>query len=243
MNGIGLITTSNQATQLSGLTVFIYCFFVSSVKTSGNELISDFDINEAKHKFSSYDPIEVGEAVRELRKNKLIKIDEGTIIVGSFVEKTRKLFNGNEISLSAETSLIRQYSEEYLNATKTGIRFSLAEKACNDILKLLQDIDIFTSKEFIKLFSLAYEIFTQEKHREFLDKEYGQMKNFIKLYDGVTATKLVLNFIFNHNKWCKHPSIGNLLYFKDDIFEFTMKKNKKVGMREVEKTELYEGGF
>jgi hypothetical protein len=74
--------------------------------------------------------------------------------------------------------------------------------------------------DFVTLFKISYEVTYQDNHREFLAKEYGQMKNFIKLYDVQTCIKIIVAYTTSAEDYSKSfPTIPSLVYLKDDIYK------------------------
>lgn len=84
---------------------------------------------------------------------------------------------------------------------------------------------------FVDLFLAYSQIFFMEEPRSAMSKEYGQMKTLMKLYPPDKIVTMMFYYIKNSNNYGKKaPSIGGLLFHKDDIFS-------KLQTRKVESDE------
>lgn len=71
---------------------------------------------------------------------------------------------------------------------------------------------------FVELFTVVSQLFFLEPPRQPLQKEYGQMKTLISLYNSEQLVRMIFYYILNSDKYGgSFPSIGGLLYNKDKI--------------------------
>lgn len=236
MNLLSRVSKESDALKISGLTSLVYFLLISNASSEDETLWSEYIFDDVLEKLKDFSEEAINESLDELVSKELIveeTIDEVTYFdVGTDIDKIKKLYVGIPVSIKDDFKGLIKLSEGFKHIAKSGRLASLAKRTNIEIVNL-SDVtpNKYDMKTFMKLFSLCYECTHQEAYREFQKKEFGQMKNFIKVFDSATAIKIIIKFSLNFDVWCKSMSIGNLLFFKDDIYTSMKGDFKKEKMR------------
>ena len=226
MNGIKFI----GSTSFMDFKAVVYAYVVSNITSEGDDLVSKFSVEDIIDTFSEID--DAGKIIRELKRDKFFTIKDGYIYVGTCTDGIKRLYNGQENSLKEDFAKVYAFCDSYIEDCK-GIRKSIAIKLKEDI-QSIENLPKYAQRDLMKLYVLVHTAYLQDNPREFQDKEYGQMKSLMKIYDTPTCIRLIIAFLLSYDKWCKFPSIGNMLYYKDDIFGSLSSSSRRTKMRSAD---------
>ncbi len=224
-----------KAIQLKG---FLYFVLLTSVKVERAVLWSEYELSDLVAKMSQEEEI-VEDALQVLVDEGYVEITRRRIKVGYVTDGVKKLFTPkSNISTEAEFKKLRELSADYLDATISSAKKSAAKILIDTVGSYEgKPVETYTVRDFVLIFGMAYEAVFQQDHREFMEKEFGQMKTLVKLYNNSVLLKMVLTYTIYFERWGKTPTIASLLYNKDEIFSFITDNSKK------KSKEVHEKGF
>lgn len=229
MNGIPFLRTTSAIYNVITNKEVVYLYIISTIHAERRYLVSEYEIIDLYSRFKNIPQDDIDKVIEELTQEGLIECTTTRIIVGINGD-VKELFSGkSKISIEENFEEMHSLLSDY-------------KKACphkRTVNKLLDELiqykekraDKYNIQDFVQLFRICYEIIYQDTCREFSAREYGQMKNFVKLYDTQTAIKVLLTFCAKHTNWTNTLSIQNMVYFKDDVYAYINLKVKKVVSR------------
>lgn len=228
MNVIPILSKESELFSELQLRNVIYLYLLSTVKVERGNLLSEHEVGDLHSRFKFFESVDVAQALRELEDSSVILIKKGKIQVGTVSDSVKKLFYGKDADCSKDYEAILKYAEEFISSTKSSVRTNMARKVLSD-LQTMRDkaLPEMTTKDFIFLFRACYEAVMQDYHREFVSREFGQMKNFQSLYDNVTAVKMIIHFCIHFSKYSKTLNVASLTFHKDSIYTAVKGKTKK----------------
>ena len=195
----------------------LYCIILSDCVKQAPDVISNYSVRDLLDTFDETEDFDVANLLKELIKEKKVKINSGTIIIGATDGKRVSLLCDNVMDLTSEFSLINDKLSKYTRTLGKGIAQHLAARV--DVL-LKKDVGLYSISDFISLFSLCYEVSYQEKPRSFTGKEVGVLKNLSKNYKGSHLFRMIVHYIFYYEQYFKSgvASISGLAYKKDVVY-------------------------
>ncbi len=212
------------------IKALVYMLLLSKVYAEDGSLISSYDEQDI-FKLVPSDEEAVESALEELYEEELTSYEEGDarIYVGYVTDDGhKKLFTGVKMSsIQDEFEPLLQAAKEYEQSVESKVSKSKART----LLKKVQEYAELPPSGLrvpvlVDFFGLCYNVFMQEEYRPFQQKEYGQMKSLVKLYDNVTVVRIIIRFFDKLDKFTNTPSIGNMLYVKDKVYATFNSKQK-----------------
>ena len=240
MNCITLLTKESEIFSEVSAKVIVYMYLISTAKVERGGLYSELSIEDIQNRFRFISESEVDEAIAELLEEELIARKKAKIQVGTVSEGVKKLFIGIKTDVESFYKHVYKYADDFMRSTKSSTRNNMARKLKSE-LEAFEEMSPakMNGKDFVILFRVCYEIVCQDYHREFMAKDFGQMKNFTRLYDNVTVVQMILYYCAYYEKWGKAPTIASLVYNKDEIY----KEIKGKAIKKSIKREDDESGF
>jgi hypothetical protein len=239
MNCLKLLSKDNPILTDLPLKSLLYVTLVSKAYAQDEWLVSSYDYDDI-FRFLPFGGDSIEDSFQELISEKLIEFDEDTnlIYIGYVTQDgQKKLYTGTGlVDIEYELSPVVEAAEDYIAACKSKIGKGTAQALLKEVKSFIEKpLSTLNVPALVDFFGDCYHIFMQEEHRNFQQKEYGQMKNLTKLYDNVTVVRLIIRFFTNLHQFTDTPSIGNLLYAKDKVYtSLTGGKKAKVNYKDDE---------
>lgn len=238
MNLINKITESSAIFDKVAFRYAVYFYLISDVSAAEDELYSNVAREDVYLKFRKIKQDIVENAIEKLIAEKLIESvafgSDEWLMVGIIVDGVNKLFSVEgepEDIFKPVNDAIENYFSEASGYVKAKARI-VKTKFQNLQNKKISE---YVHYDFVAFFKVCYEAFFQEDAREFMKKEHGMLKSLINSYDSVTVCKMIIYYFMHSEKYGKAPSLGILLYKRDEVYMHMKGKNKpvrsKTGMR------------
>lgn len=221
------------------LKYVIFCYLCSEAFDfeEDNAVYSKYNRESVTTKFKHYSDEDISEAFEELKAEGLISIVDGDddieyIAIGVCSgDGLCKLFGASETSLEDFIREVNNAIASYI-ADCSGVQIAFAKKAKDDFEVLsARSPNEYKHYDFVKLFLLCFEVFLQERPREFMEKEHGQLKQLRKAYDAVTLFKMIVYYFANSNSFGKYVNLNTLVYKKDEVYQKMKGVSKKRGSK------------
>lgn len=204
----------------------VYFFLLSETVVEDGKVYSAMDEDRLYDKFSRWE-LELPEVENTLQSLGLVEFEKGGLyIVGEMKGRQRVLFKpqlAEVVNSDKEFEVLQESVDAWLSSAKTTNRKSYIEAIYESIESVRNEVSKtaprFGPRELVLFFGSVYEIHNQVAHREFMNKEFGQMKTVLNLYSPQIAVKMVLHYIANvelYHKW--PPTISSFLHYKDEIY-------------------------
>jgi len=218
MNGFSLIKPDSAIHTLGSKELLVYSFFIADVRKEDDALISSREEYEVSERLSFIDAQDAEHVTNYLEKKGLISIKRGIVYVGTCVDNQKNLFSGNVVDLSNEFKLLVRKARAYSRTALSPVTSSHAKRMGIAIETFSEkELSKLTVKDFYAMYNMAYTVIEQAEPREFTGKEWGQLKQFMGLYDKATALKVMLNYMLYYEKFGKTLSLGSMIFYKDDV--------------------------
>lgn len=91
-----------------------------------------------------------------------------------------------------------------------------------------------TNKEVSEFYQKTHHLVNQQECRNFTSKEYGQIKNLLKLFSVKDALDMIIEFFVNGQEYYKYPAVSLFIYHKDALYGKIKNLNIKVQQRKRE---------
>lgn len=236
MNGIKYIYPDSEALTLKSLALVVYTFYVSEIKIVEDTIISAYQHADI-YDYLKFPEDSIDSSIAEIQAKGIMSIKKGVVYLGTAEGKLKTLFKGKKLDTSKEFKQLLKFAETYYQDASSKVTKNQA-LTCKSKISSLQDKSPYDYKifDFAGLFAAGYETIYQAPYREFTQKEWGQVKKFVDLYDKPMALKMLLGYILYYEKFTNTLSVGNLLYYKDEINSLINKSTTKTTYDE-------EGGF
>jgi hypothetical protein len=221
MNALNKIGTNNLLYRELSKKHLVYAFLLSNVEKIDGYIRCVYTVESVLELFNYIPYNEVKKALKELISEEVINIENDMIILGTYVGRTLKFFEGKRDSFDKELNILYSYADAFIKDSVGTARQSAIRKLKEDIIKLFEkNIDKWNTYDFATLYTLAYTVYFQDFHRPLQDKEIGQIKHLCKLYDNITLVKIIIHYVVNNENYGRSlPTIGLLLYNKDVIYQ------------------------
>jgi len=237
MNGLKIIRNSSKLAKELEPHLIVYFFLLTRVFSVEEKLMSDYSPVGVERELKQFN---VASALDELIKLGYIQVDnEDNIYVGEIVKDEPVLFsNVSENSdISDIISELWDLWKSYNSECKIGGKVSPAN-SCKVILTNLENnkVDNWSRSDMRNFFRLVYELWHQEKYREFIVKDNAQFKKLDQIYEQAVLARMIYYFMRHYPELGKKtlPDIGNLLFHKDTVFNKVT--TKRITKREYKST-------
>lgn len=238
-NLIPSIFKDNPLMSELSLKHLVYFFIISNATTTGKKIYSEYSYSDVLNKLN-YEMDDVKNAIEELAEEGVIIVRREDIQVGSVVglKSIRKLFTGIEEENKSNNlfSSIESNHKVFMVALEGTSKYYEVENLETKIKKLKnKEFSAWVMADYMDLFSLSYTCMFQEFYREQTPKEFGQMRNLVKVYDTVTLIKMIIYYTCNSESIHKKglPEIGLLLYHKNTVYSQIAKSKVTEKVRHV----------
>jgi hypothetical protein len=229
MNGISLINPHCDYIAAIPIHQIVYFCVISSVTVLDDDAIaSNYDLLSLHKRLQEFGESKVSQAVDKLKMKGLLDFRDGEIVVGYVEDGIKKLFEDNkEHDLAKEKEYLEVVLDDFFKVCKKRGKKAFFNSVADLINDTLQKTK-FTLQDLTEFYKAIYQVVLQQQHPELTVKEFGQMKNLMKRYDGIIIIKMVIEFVKNSELYVKElPFIGGLLYHKDKVYSAIKKQTKK----------------
>jgi hypothetical protein len=232
-----------KGTEINFLVHSIYILLLSSTVVNGENIYSDYTRENLLDFFGSqFGDEQVIQAIEVLEEKQFISQEQGgdfdIFLLGYVDGRSYYLLEETEDSFSFEEIFKPVYAliDSWHDAASTKGRKSVI-KGYSDFLDKLCTKDDITIPDYVEFFGVVYAAQNQVEHREFMQKEYGQIKTIYNLYEYDVAFQIITEYILNTEAYHKHPpTIASLLHYKDEIYSKLYKVSRKEQLRTKENT-------
>jgi hypothetical protein len=246
MNFLPKINSDSAILGYMPLRYILYCFLLTDCLQEEDEHVvySCYDNTHLYKKFRQFTATQIDEAIDELVEEGLITIEDTFIHVGVCSgDGLCKLYSFSQHAIEDYTRIVTDALDAYVeDANGIAIARAKRTKANFEALSALKPHE-YKHGDFVKLWLYAYEGIMQESHREFMQKEHGQLKRLRTQYDPEVLYKLIIYFLNNSHLFGKTPNLDTFTYKKDTIYLKMVGKTKKVGSRSHMRKKIVDEGF
>lgn len=224
MNCIRRIGVESAVTAFVNFPYIVYFFLLSECHEEDGGVYCDYTKDELETKFRGVKPGVVEEALSRLESDGLVKAEDfdGDVyyLVGTESEggKVALLNPESSESVSVFQHQLEAAVESYISDA-TGVQKAMARALKSSVDQLHEKkLDRYEHRDFVALWLYAYEAFFQDRPREFMQKEHGQMKQLRTTYEPEVLYKMIVYYMQHSEKWGKAPSLNILQYRRDEIY-------------------------
>ncbi len=232
MNLLPNLSSDSEVLSAKGITLALYCFLISDCKSSrGNIVLSAYDYEYTKEKFAAHGGDNIDNSFDELERIGVISFKGDLVIVGTKTATKAVLYKGeSKVNPLKDLELVLQSANKWLKENSSLRRTAEINMVINSLEVLLtKNIMQWKTGDFVNLFKAVYETTYQEVHREFLKKEFGQMKILLNIYNPPILIKMLIEYISNVENYHRYPpTISSFMHYKDEIYIKLFGATKKV---------------
>jgi len=237
MNIIPKLTQEHRIINNISFKYIIYLFLISDTKRNQRtkEVFSNYTVLDIVDKFSHLEELEIERIVSILENEGFLYVENDQIIVGNIVDNIVKLLNNDATSPSEFFTMLEESNRQFAISMRRNPKLYLVELGTDRINKLKnKDIDRWVLHDLMDLYRVTYESVFQEFVKDYQAKEWALMKGLIKLYETGTIVKMIIYYLHHSEKFHRTlPSIGLLIYHKNDIYSAITVTNKRNKNRHV----------
>ena len=219
MNLIPRVPASHSYFAKSGLSALIYFYLLSATNSRRGDgpIYSDYELIDLLNKFKLYEESDISVAFETLKFDDVIRFDGSRIEIGERLEGNILVFSSSKLTLADEEETVGKYADAFVDDTNGATR-ARAKTIQTNLATLFSKSTAWKVFDFLNFFRYVHEVYFQGFHREFTNKEAGQMKNLVNLYDQITLAKMITYYIVHNEQFGKSsPTVASLVYNKDDI--------------------------
>jgi hypothetical protein len=207
MNNLLRLALSLRLDGVNQTAVVVMMALLSNVSVSGSTAHSNYN-SERLAELLELPISKISEALDELSLFGFIRVKRGCVIVGSH----------NSLTGFKLTNFLREDGV----SIASDLQKTLSDYGDNQFAKAIRDIVVAATasgsiapKEQGNIFRFAHQMVLGKSYRYLSAKEYGQLKNFFKLF--ATVEKATATIISYWSSNCPYANVAGLLLRKDSL--------------------------